>query len=103
METEAPKRRMRSDARRNHDRLLAVADEMFTEYGTEASLDEIARRAGVANGTLYGHFTNRQAILEELLSERMQTLATKGEKLLTKASPSAALAEWAKAAVTQVS
>ncbi len=49
-------RPMRADARRNYERLLAEAEVAFRERGTEASLEEIARRAGVSIGTLYGHF-----------------------------------------------
>ncbi|MGC4192455.1 MAG: TetR/AcrR family transcriptional regulator [Thermomicrobiales bacterium] len=60
--TSAP-RPMRADARRNYDRLIAVAHEVFTEQGVGASLEEIARRAGVGTGTLYRHFPTREALL----------------------------------------
>ncbi|NBE80672.1 TetR/AcrR family transcriptional regulator [Micromonospora rubida] len=94
-----PPRRMRADARRNYDRLLASAATAFAERGTDASLEEIARRAGVANGTLYSHFPNRQALLEALLGDRMRALAATGEELLGRSSPFEALAAWAEAAV----
>ncbi|MFE9885460.1 TetR/AcrR family transcriptional regulator [Streptomyces scopuliridis] len=93
------RRRMRADARRNYERLLAAAATAFTEHGTDASLEEIARRAGVANGTLYGHFPTRQALLEALLGDRMHALAGTGEELLGHPSPFDALAAWARAAV----
>ncbi|GAA4996036.1 hypothetical protein GCM10023317_25450 [Actinopolymorpha pittospori] len=48
----APRRPMRADARRNRERLLAEAAALFSERGTEASLEDIARRAGLAIGTL---------------------------------------------------
>ncbi|TDC23742.1 TetR/AcrR family transcriptional regulator [Streptomyces sp. 8K308] len=95
-----PRRRMRADARRNYERLLAAAATAFTERGTDASLEEIARRAGVANGTLYSHFPTRQALLEALLGDRMRALAATGEELLDHSSPFEALAAWARTAVT---
>ena len=57
-------RPQRADARRNYEKLLAAALEAFTEEGSAASLEDIARRAGVGIGTLYGHFPTRQALLE---------------------------------------
>lgn len=51
---------MRADARRNYERILEVAHEVFAESGTEASLEEIARRAEVGTGTLYRHFPTRE-------------------------------------------
>src|SRR4051795_11261250 len=59
----APERPKRADARRNYEKLLAAAREAFAERDTEASLEEIARRAGVGIGTLYRHFPTRQALL----------------------------------------
>ncbi|MEU7858536.1 helix-turn-helix domain-containing protein [Nonomuraea sp. NPDC049141] len=53
-------RRPRADARRNYERLLTEADAAFRERGVEASLESIARAAGVAIGTLYGHFPSRR-------------------------------------------
>ena len=54
----------RADARRNYDKLLEVAAEAFAEHGTQASLEDIARRAGVGIGTLYRNFPTRHALLE---------------------------------------
>ncbi|WP_310708881.1 helix-turn-helix domain-containing protein [Nonomuraea sp. 3-1Str] len=56
-------RRPRADARRNYERLLAEADAAFREGGVESSLESVARRAGVAIGTLYGHFPTRRALV----------------------------------------
>ncbi|NUU21523.1 MAG: helix-turn-helix transcriptional regulator, partial [Streptomycetaceae bacterium] len=67
-------RRPRADALRNYERLLDAADAAFREHGTEASLEGIARRAGVAIGTLYGHFPNRRALAAALLRERHTAL-----------------------------
>jgi AcrR family transcriptional regulator len=74
----APSRALRSDAQRNRQRLLAVAHAAFEEHGVDASLDDIARRAGVGIGTLYRHFPNRDALVESLVSadiERLVALA----------------------------
>ena len=59
-----PARPMRADARRNYDKILATARVVFTERGTDASLDEIAKRAGVGPGTLYRHFPTREALVD---------------------------------------
>ncbi|WP_405143409.1 TetR/AcrR family transcriptional regulator [Sphaerisporangium sp. NBC_01403] len=99
MDEVAPRRRLRADARRNRERLLAEAAAVFSERGTEASLEDIARRAGVAIGTLYGHFPTRQALLEALMCERMRSLSDTGRELLDHASPKEALTIWARAAV----
>jgi AcrR family transcriptional regulator len=65
-ETEAPRRR---DAQRNREALLAAAQEVFAALGLDASLDEIARRAGVGNATLYRHFPNRAALVEAVFHD----------------------------------
>ncbi|MBF8189970.1 TetR/AcrR family transcriptional regulator [Nonomuraea sp. K274] len=97
--TPAPRRRMRADARRNYERLLTEAASAFAEHGADFSLEEIARRAGVANGTLYGHFPTRRALLEALLGDRMRALAATGEELLADPSPFDGLAAWARTAM----
>lgn len=61
----------RRHARRNHELLVAAAREVFAEQGAEASLEEIARRAGVGIGTLYRHFTTRDALVEAILERRL--------------------------------
>ncbi|PZG51541.1 TetR family transcriptional regulator [Spongiactinospora gelatinilytica] len=87
-------RRMRADARRNYESLLATAHAMFSEHGTDASLEEIARRAGLGIGTLYRHFPTREALLEALLHDRMEGLAAEAGALLADPSPRAALWRW---------
>ncbi len=57
-------RKPRADAERNRDRVLEVAKEAFTRSGADASLDDIARQAGVGAGTLYRHFPSREALIE---------------------------------------
>lgn len=61
----------RRHARRNHELLVAAAREVFSEQGVAASLEEIARRAGVGIGTLYRHFATREALVEAIFDERI--------------------------------
>jgi AcrR family transcriptional regulator len=61
----------RRDAQRNRERLVAAARAVFAERGVDASLEEIARRAGVGIGTLYRHFPTRQALVGALYEERI--------------------------------
>ena len=58
---------MRADAQRNRDRIVEVAREVFREQGYDASLDEVAKRAGVGPGTLYRHFPTRDALLDAIM------------------------------------
>src|SRR4029450_11929026 len=57
-----PRRRRRGDARRNAELLLAAAKEVFDARGVDAPLDDVARRAGVGNATMYRHFTTRRVL-----------------------------------------
>jgi AcrR family transcriptional regulator len=68
------RRPKRADARRNYDKLIEAARAAFTENGTEASLEDIARRAGVGIGTLYRHFPTRQDLLEATYLEEVEAL-----------------------------
>jgi AcrR family transcriptional regulator len=68
------RRPKRADARRNYDKLIEAARAEFTESGPEASLENIARRAGVGIGTLYRHFPNRQDLLEATYVEEVEAL-----------------------------
>jgi AcrR family transcriptional regulator len=87
-------RPLRADARRNRDRLLAVAAEAFAEEGADASLDGIARRAGVGSGTLYRHFPTREALIEAVYRARVEQICGRGAELRASDDPVAALAEW---------
>lgn len=89
-----PVRRTRADARRNHDRLIAVAKTAFAEIGPEVSLDEIARRAGVGIGTLYRHFPTRDSMVEAVYRREVEQLAAAATRLLGSLPPAAALHEW---------
>ncbi|WP_432053942.1 TetR/AcrR family transcriptional regulator [Streptomyces sp. bgisy022] len=87
-------RPMRADARRNRERLLQVAAEAFAEQGEGASLDDIARRAGVGSGTLYRHFPTRRALLEAVYADRIAALAARGGDLADRLPPGPALRAW---------
>jgi AcrR family transcriptional regulator len=84
-------RALRSDARRNRERLLEVAGTAFAAEGLAVPLDEIARRAGVGPGTLYRHFPTKEALFEAVLQDRMQRLADDARALRDDADPGGAL------------
>ncbi|MET8137764.1 MULTISPECIES: helix-turn-helix domain-containing protein [unclassified Streptomyces] len=75
METATPVQRRvarpRADALRNRERIVAAAREMFVEFGAEVPFDEIARRAGVGNATLYRNFPDRDALAREVVCSVM--------------------------------
>jgi AcrR family transcriptional regulator len=66
---------LRADAARNRERILAAADEVFSERGADASLEDVAKRAKVGIGTLYRRFPTRDALLGALCDERLLALA----------------------------
>src|SRR5688572_25840113 len=77
----------RADARRNRDLLLAEARKAFAEHGTDASLRDIARRAGVGIGTLYRHYPTRDALLEAVLRDGFDALRQAADELSTAPAP----------------
>jgi AcrR family transcriptional regulator len=87
-------RPMRADARRNRERLLAAAAELFADQGHGVALDAIARRAGVGIGTLYRHFPTRDALVEELYRHEVELLAGSADELLATLAPDRALGGW---------
>jgi AcrR family transcriptional regulator len=87
-------RKPRADAQRNRDNLLEAAKAAFAEAGPEASLDEIARRAGVGIGTLYRHFPTRDAVVEAVYRREVQQLAEAAPRLVETMGPAAALRAW---------
>jgi AcrR family transcriptional regulator len=90
-------RRPRADARRNDERLLAAAEAAFLAQGTDAPLEAIARQAGVAIGTLYGHFPTRRALVGAVLRDRNEDLFRLGGRLLAEPGELAALTCWMRA------
>jgi AcrR family transcriptional regulator len=97
---ESRSRPRRADARRNYEQLLEQARTAFAEFGVDASLDEIARRAGVASGTLYRHFPTRLDLIEAVLAEQMAELVDLGRRLLTAEDEFDALSTWLRAVLT---
>ncbi|MEW2115964.1 helix-turn-helix domain-containing protein [Streptomyces sp. NPDC005474] len=91
---------LRADARRNYERLLAEARSAFAEHGANASLEDVARRAGVGIGTLYRHFPNRHALLSAVFEDAVSDLLTRSRELLTAPDPCTALVTWLREIVT---
>jgi AcrR family transcriptional regulator len=87
------RRPRRSDARRNYDKLIAAGREAFTEDGKAASLEDVARRAGVGIGTLYRHFPSRQNLLEAVYVEEVDALCRSAVELADE-PPWEALVGW---------
>lgn len=86
---------MRADARRNYDRIVEVARELFREQGYDASLDEVARRAGVGPGTLYRHFPKRENLVDAIMQSWVDTVDEAAEKALAhEGSPRDLLLAW---------
>ena len=79
--------RLRADAERNRAALLAAAQEIFGEQGLDASLDEIARRAGVGNATLYRRFPRRRDLITEVFAERVAEYVKLAERALAEHEP----------------
>ena len=87
-------RKPRTDAQLNRERLLEVAKEAFTRSGANASLDDIAREAGVGAGTLYRHFPTRDALIEAVYRTEVEKLATAERRFAAALSPIEALRAW---------
>ena len=85
---------LRADARRNRDRLITAAAALFTARGVNASLEEIARQAGVGIGTLYRHFPTRDALIAVVYQHEAAALQTAAEDLSRLYPADEALAQW---------
>jgi AcrR family transcriptional regulator len=97
MKTSAAKkiaRKPRADAQRNRERILEVAKLVFTRRGTEASMDEIAKRARIGPGTLYRHFPTRDDLLAAVYISEVEKLAEAQRKFSAELSPAEALRAW---------
>ncbi|HEY0537204.1 MAG TPA: helix-turn-helix domain-containing protein [Actinoallomurus sp.] len=84
-----PEPPLRADARRNRARILAAAAEVFDEHGTSASTEEVARRAGVAVGTVFRHFPTKADLLAAIMKELQSRLAEQAETLAAEGDPTA--------------
>jgi AcrR family transcriptional regulator len=87
-------RRPRADAVRNRERVLAAAKAVFSGGGRDASLEAVARDAGVGIGTLYRHFPTREALFEAVYRREVETLSELAEQLAGEAAPVEALRRW---------
>lgn len=86
---------MRADAKRNYDRIVEVARQVFREQGYDASLDTVAKRAGVGPGTLYRHFPTRDALLDAIMQSWVERVDEAADKALThEGSPRDLLLAW---------
>jgi AcrR family transcriptional regulator len=85
---------MRADAQRNRRRLLEAADEVFAEHGPQASTEEVARRAGVAIGTVFRHFPTKADLLRALMKRLLQQLTDDAGALAEHGDPKTALFEF---------
>lgn len=93
---------LRADAQRNRELLLAAAREVFSERGTDAPLDEVARRAGIGNATMYRHFPDRRELLIAVYAEEVTALRAQGEALLGHQAPEDGLFVWMLAFIAHV-
>jgi len=85
---------MRADARRNREKLLSSALDLFTEQGADVSLDAVAKHAGVGVGTLYRHFPTREALVEAAYLTELDRLHDGAAELLAEHPADEALARW---------
>lgn len=95
-------RPLRADARRNRERLLRSAAVAFAERGTDASLEDVARHAGVGIGTLYRHFPTRDDLVAALIDDEVADLVTRADELLGADDPLGALRTWLVALIAHV-
>jgi AcrR family transcriptional regulator len=91
--TAVPRRPKRADALRNYEKLIAAARDAFARDGSAASLEDIARRAGVGIGTLYRHFPTRQDLLEAVYVDEVEAICRSADDLAD-LPPWDALAAW---------
>jgi AcrR family transcriptional regulator len=82
-------RELRADARRNRERVLRTAQQLFATEGLGVSLDEIARRAGVGPGTVHRHFPSKEALYLAVATDQLKQLVAEAEVLATTDDPAA--------------
>jgi len=91
-----PKRRVRADAQRNEDAVLEAAKAVFTESGVDATVRDIAARAGVGMGTLYRRFPTRSDLIAAVFRREVDACAAEATTLAANHQPGEALARWLK-------
>jgi AcrR family transcriptional regulator len=95
---------MRADAQRNRERLIDAARDVFREQGYDASLDEVAKRAGVGAGTLYRHFPSRDVLMDAIMQSWVDRVNDSADKVLVReGEPRDLLLEWFETYVALIS
>ena len=92
--SQSTQRKPRADAQRNRGRILEVAKQAFTRSGANASLDDIAKEAGVGPGTLYRHFPTREELLQAVYRSEMEKVAAAERRFAQSMPPIEALRAW---------
>jgi AcrR family transcriptional regulator len=92
-------RPLRADAERNRQRILAAAAEVLSERGLDATLDEVARAAGVGVGTVYRRFPDKESLIQELFRDRIDAMVRAAEQALTEPDPWQALVSYLEFAI----
>src|ERR1700754_1009587 len=92
--TATPPRATRTDALRNRDRVLSAAVRAFSEHGPDASVNLIAKEAGVGIGTLYRHFPTREALIEAAYRNELAAVCDAVPELLVALPPAEATRAW---------
>jgi AcrR family transcriptional regulator len=87
-------RKPRADALRNRERILEVAKLAFARHGAEATLDDIARQAGIGPGTLYRHFPTRDSLIAAVYRSEVEKLTAAGRRFSESMTPIKALRRW---------
>ncbi len=95
---------MRADAQKNHDKIVAIAIEVFTERGMDAPLDEIATRAGVGPGTLYRHFPTREDLIDAIVKSWFAEIELAADAAISSSAPAReVLLGWFRTYVARIS
>jgi len=101
-ESEKTTRKPRADSLRNREKLLAAAHDVFSTGGPDASLEKVAKTAGVGIGTLYRHFPTREAMFQAVYKHEVDQLVALAAKLSNEAPPLEALRQWLHAQIGMV-
>jgi AcrR family transcriptional regulator len=98
----ADSKRRRADAQHNYELLLTAAKDVFSEQGVDAPLDDIARRAGVGNATMYRHFPTRRDLIIVVYADEVTELCAQVESMLEEEAPDNALFDWMRLFIAHV-
>ncbi len=101
-ESEKATRKPRADSLRNREKLLAAAHDVFSAGGPDASLEKVAKTAGVGIGTLYRHFPTREAMFQAVYKREVDQLVELAARLAEEKPPFEALRQWLHAQIGMV-